>query len=147
MCDNCDNNNDGQYDQDQDMAFEIWSCTKCGSQIDVSQVWKYQWYCTMCFKEAHRDAKKELSCITEHQYAGPEVYRFARQQYWKEFNAVLTSTVRNREELLEEACHIVGSRIARGQVYCDEATAASARSLFRQRMKRAIKECLENLRE
>ena len=116
MCTMCDNNNDVQYDQDdRHMSFQIWSCTKCGSQSDVSQVWKYQWYCSMCFREAHRDAKKELSCITEHQYAGPEVYRFARQQYWKEFDAVLSSAARNREELLEETFP--------HSSYCDEAVA------------------------
>ena len=127
-----------------------WSCTKCGSESDVSQVHKYQWYCTACFKEAHRDAKRELNCITERRYCGRELYKLAREQYWKEFDTVLTSTVRNQNEMLgevEKVCQIVGPRIGRGQVYCDEATAEWARSIFRQRVEAAIKECFENLRE
>ena len=124
-----------------------WSCTKCGSESDVSQVHKYQWYCTACFKEAHRDATKELESITERKYCGPELYKLAKEQYRKEFDTVLTSTVRNQNALLEEACQYVGPRITRGQVYCDEATAEWARSLFRHRMKKAIRECFENLLE
>ena len=124
-----------------------YSCAKCRIRIDVSQVWDHQWYCTVCFREAHRGARKELQSFTEHRNWYPNVHKLATEQYWKEFNLVLTSTELNREELLEEACQIVGSRIARGQVYCDEATAEWARSLFRHRMKKAIRECFENLLE
>ena len=155
----CYNTNSGEVKSDQTdqntnsdevmsyQTYQTYSCTKCGSRSDVSQVHKYQWYCTVCFKEAHRDSKRELKCITERRWSGPELYKLAREQYWKEFDTVLTSTVRNQNELLEEACQHVGPRIARGQMYCDEATAEWARSIFRQRVEAAIKECFENLRE
>ena len=128
-------------------SYRTYSCTKCGSRSNISEMYNYEWYCKVCFKEAHRDATKELECITERRYCGPELYKFACEQYRKEFDTALTSTRRNQNELLEESCQIVGARIARGQVSCDEATAEWARSIFRQRMEDAIRECFENLRE
>ena len=128
-------------------SIQTYNCARCGSRTDVSQVWEYKWYCTVCFREAHRDARKEMESFTEHRIWYPDVFKLANEQYWKEFDTALTSTIRNREELLEETCQIIGSRIARGQVYCDEATAEWARSIFRKRVKKAIKECFENLSE
>ena len=144
MCWNTDAQN---TEADQCMSYQTYSCTKCGSQSNVSEMYNYEWYCKACFKEAHRDAAKELECITERRYCGPELYKFAVEKYRTEFDRVLTSTRRNQNELLEEACQRVGSRIGRGQVSCDLATAEWARSIFRQRMEDAIKECFENLRE
>ena len=135
------------------MQYCSYPCDKCGGHDRVSNSWKYRWYCNECFNEAHRHAMKELNCISERTYCDSALYKFAKEQYMKEFDTVLTCTALQSKDddfvknVTEAVWQSVGPSFHASQCKCDDDTAQRAQDLFRARVDYAIRECLNNLRD
>ena len=76
-----------------------YTCDKCDDVYDdaaLASDWYHdrevsKWYCAACYREACRDAKKELQSVTNGEFCSAVHYAEARKQYMKEFTMVIRS--------------------------------------------------------
>ena len=87
-----------------------YACDKCDAVYDVTALslnWYHdrevlKWYCEACYREACRDAKKELQAVTNGEYCSAVQYAEARRQYMKEFTMVIRNTSKKTEVIRSE---------------------------------------------
>ena len=61
-----------------------------------------KWYCQACYREACRDAQKELQAVTNGEYCSAVQHAEARRQYIKEFTKVIRNTSKKTEVIRSE---------------------------------------------